>query len=108
MTYSNLITQTDLNEVVRLLRELPVIPSELIGKLMDSFVITTLNIQNSFRLQITCPYPYYEPLQSAFRKVGIIEETIEDLNENLCRFSIICNNIQDAAFINNIVNRIVK
>ena len=70
--------------------------------------MVTLNIQNSFRLQITCPYPYHEQLQAAFRKVGIIEDAIEDLNENLCRFSIICNNVQEAAFIDNIVNRIIK
>jgi len=67
----------------------------------------TLNIQNSFRLQATCPLPYAEKLQAALRRCGIVEEAIEDINENLCRFSIICNNIQDAAFIDNIVKRVV-
>jgi hypothetical protein len=70
--------------------------------------MVTLNIQNSFRLQITVPVPYFEKLQVAFRRCNIIEEQTEDINENLCRISVICNNVQDAAFIDNIVKRIVQ
>lgn len=70
--------------------------------------MVTLNIQNLFRIQFTCPIPYCESVQVALRKVGITEEGIEDINENLCRFSVVCDNIHTAAFIDTIVNRIVK
>jgi hypothetical protein len=66
----------------------------------------TLNIQTTFILQFTVPIQYYSQVQDIVRRIGLMETT-EGVNENLCKFTVACN-IQDAALIDTLINRIIK